>query len=749
MYTAAPVDTAHAHKPFIPADQSIAELTPRALILGTILGILFGASSVYLALKVGMTVSASIPIAVLSITIFRLFGRATILENNIVQTTGSAGESIAAAATFTIPALLIMGYDMEISLVMLVGILGGVLGILMMIPMRKGLIVEEHGKLAYPEGTACAEVLIVGERGGTDAKMVFTGFGVGMLYKFLNVGARLWREVPSTTLSWFKGGSVAAEISPELLGVGYIIGPRVAGVMAAGGVLSFLVLIPAIQFFGGGLTEPLFPGLELIKDMDEMEVRNAYLLYIGAGAVAMGGIISVFRAIPTIVGSFQAGLKNIQMGAKTASDTLRTEHDLSPRVVILGSILLVVGLWLAPALRLNLVGALMLLVFGFIFVTVSSRITGEIGSSSNPISGMTVATLLMTCLIFVAVGWTGEGYRATALSVAAVVCVAASNGGTTSQDLKTGFIIGATPWRQQVAITVGALTSAIVVGYTLLFLNTSYTTYDARESATRIAAVEGAPSATSKGPDDRTYQVRYQRTPEGDLMPGKYLTDEDGTVHYFVNPGIAGTATEVDGHRVTKLDAPKARLMSLIIDGILTAKLPWALVLIGAFISLVLELCGVSSLPFAVGVYLPLSTSLSVFVGGMIRYASERATASSRTSIAETESSPGVLFSSGLIAGGALCGLLIAGLAAAQLTDVLDLSKSIGWLGEDNSFACLFFAALAATLYWVAIRPLNGGTPPGAPPSSPSSGAPASPSSGSPSPLPPAAPPDPEPPAAA
>lgn len=540
---------------------------------------------------------------------------------------------------------------------------------------------------------------------------------------------------------------MSAEISPELLGVGYIIGPRVAGVMAAGGVLSFLVLVPAIQFFGGGLTEPLFPGLELIKDMDEMEVRNAYLLYIGAGAVAMGGIISVFRAIPTIVGSFQAGLKNIQMGAKTASDTLRTEHDLSPRIVILGSILLVIGLWVAPALHLNLVGALMLLVFGFIFVTVSSRITGEIGSSSNPISGMTVATLLMTCLIFVAVGWTGEGYRATALSVAAVVCVAASNGGTTSQDLKTGFIIGATPWRQQVAITVGALTSAVVVGYTLLFLNNSYTTYDARESSTSVAALEGAAAETMKGPDGTTYQVRYVRTPVGDLMPGKYLTEDDGTVHYFINPGIAGTATEVDGKRVTKLDAPKARLMSLIIDGILTGKLPWALVLIGAFISLVLELCGVPALPFAVGVYLPLSTSLSVFIGGMIRYASDRATASSRASIADTESSPGVLFSSGLIAGGALCGLIIAGLAAGHLEGSIDLSGTIGWLGQDNSFACLFFAALAAILYWVAIRPAPGAAPPAPPPPSspPPTISPAPPAS--PSPPPPDSPP--EPPAAA
>ncbi|MBF0298239.1 MAG: oligopeptide transporter, OPT family [Oligoflexia bacterium] len=431
------------------------------ILLGIVLGILFGASSLYLALKVGMTVSASIPVAVMSITIFKAFShvfkirQATILENNIVQTTGSAGESIAFGVAVTMPALLILGYDMEITKVMLVAVLGGLLGVLMMIPLRWALIAKGHGQLKYPEGTACAEVLIVGEKGGTSAKTVFTGFGIGLLYKFLNVGAKLWKDVPEQAISWYKGSMFSTEVSPELLGVGYIIGPRVGCIMFAGGLLSTFVLIPAIYLFGSGALSPLFPATKLISEMSTHEIWKSYVLYIGAGAVATGGIISLFQSFPTIWRSLKAGLLGLKEsgvgGSNNGNKKKRTEDDISMKWVLTGSIALIIAIWLAPTLNVNIFGAVLIVIFGFLFVTVSSRITGEIGSSSNPISGMTVATLLLTCLFFVLLGWVGPDYRVAALSIAAVVCIAASNGGTTSQDLKTGFLVGATPKYQQIA----------------------------------------------------------------------------------------------------------------------------------------------------------------------------------------------------------------------------------------------------------------------------------------------------------
>ncbi|HEV3446977.1 MAG TPA: oligopeptide transporter, OPT family, partial [Gemmataceae bacterium] len=468
------------YKPFIPDSADFPELTVPAVLVGGVLGIIFGASSLYLLLKVGMTVSASVPIAVLSITLFRVFSkafgfrRATILENNIVQTTGSAGESIAFGVGVTMPALLLLGFEMEVSRVMTVSVLGGVLGILMMIPLRRAFIVKQHGKLVYPEGTACAEVLVAGEKGGATARMVFVGFGIAAVHKFLTAANKLWASEPSQLLySKGAGGSVvglrgaelSGELAPEMLGVGYLIGPRIASLMIAGAVLSYFVIGPLIATFGEHLTQPVSPAKELIGNMEPGAIKANYLRYIGAGAVAAGGIISMMRALPLIIGSIVAGLRDLRASRIAGAEvTARTERDLSMNVVLFGSLALVAALMFVPSLGLGptpwgLLGALMILVFGFLFVTVSSRLTGEVGSSSNPISGMTIATLLLTCLIFLVLGKTDRPAMLTALSVAAVVCIASSNGGTTSQDLKTGYLVGATPRKQQLAIMVGAVSS--------------------------------------------------------------------------------------------------------------------------------------------------------------------------------------------------------------------------------------------------------------------------------------------------
>lgn len=701
---APPADTDGGFKPYVSPHEHPRELTFRALLLGAVLGIVFAASSVYLALKVGMTVSASIPIAVLAITIFRVFGRATILENNIVQTTGSAGESIAAGVAFTMPALLLLGQDLELIRVLMVALLGGLLGVLMMIPLRQGLIVHEHGKLTYPEGTACADVLIVGEERGTNARVVFTGFFLGAIYKIFNAGTRLWKEAPGWSIPGFKGGSVAAEVSPELLGVGYIIGIRTAATMLAGGVLSFLVLIPAIKIFGSGLTTPMFPATKLINDMSPAEIRNAYILYIGAGAVATGGIISLVRSFPTIVNAFKRGLGTFletrQQKEAEPRPTLRTERDLPMSVVVFGTIALLLAIMAAPVLQIHPASAVLIVLFSFFFVTVSSRITGEIGSSSNPISGMTVATLLITCLLFLAVGWTGISYQAMALSTAAIVCIAASNGGTTSQDLKTGFLVGGTPRAQQIAISVGVITSALVIGWTLLFLNDAYTTVVPR-SYPAFTTTVAADAKVQKGPDGKPYHVHFQPQAVGDVPVGKYLVDDAGKIAFLVDPGIGGVVSEVDGKPVTKLDAPKARLFSMIVDGILSQKLPWGLVLIGVFLALMMELCGVAALPFAVGAYLPIATSVPIMIGGLIRYLVDKRRKAPASKESE-EFAPGVLLSSGLIAGGAIAGVLVAGLAGAGFDRFIDLTGVAGPLAESDLFALLPFAVLVAVLWRIA-----------------------------------------------
>jgi putative OPT family oligopeptide transporter len=706
------------HKPFIADSARIPELNLMTIVMGSILGIIFGASSLYLVLKVGMTVSASIPVAVLSITIFRGFSKifglrqATILENNIVQTTGSAGESIAFGVGVTMPALMILGYDMELARIMIVATLGGLLGVLMMVPLRYALIVKEHGTLTYPEGTACADVLIVGEKGGTTAKTVFTGFFAGFLYKLGNVGFRLWNDVPERMLGFFKGASVAAEISPELLGVGYIIGPKIGGVMMAGGVLSSWVLIPAIKLFGDGMTTPLFPATKLISQMSLHEIWKNYVLYIGAGAVTAGGLISLAQSLPTIIKSAGAGLgslKSAGLGKSAKSAPKRTETDISMKYVLLGCVLLVVLIWATPSLKMNLAGAILIVAFGFLFVTVSSRLTGSIGSSSNPISGMTVATLLLTSLIFLLLGWVGADYRVTALSIAAIVCIAASNGGTTSQDLKTGYLVGATPKAQQIGLLVGALSSALVIGFTLEVLNNASTIYSQLNlpkakvpnvsELTKMQRIGGSEGAHDKN----LYHVLHlAETPTtgalSGIAPGKYLIDDQGRFRYLVDPGINGALQKRDdGTSVTKFEAPKARLMSLIIDGILSRKLPWGLVLLGVAVAIMMELCGIPSLPFAVGVYLPMSSSTPIFVGGMLRWLVDRKT---KTSAADSEMSPGVLLSSGLIAGGAIGGIGLALLAINEgLGNALNLGAKVPALASSNGFAVAMFALLCFLLY--------------------------------------------------
>ncbi|HEX8709782.1 MAG TPA: oligopeptide transporter, OPT family [Pyrinomonadaceae bacterium] len=785
-------------RPYIPAKTIIPELTVLPLIVGTILGMIFGASSLYLVLKVGLTVSASIPVAVISITFFRLLSKfglrnATILENNIVQTAGSAGESIAFGIGVTMPAIMILGFDLEITRVMLVAILGGLLGILMMIPLRRALIVQQHGILKYPEGTACAEVLKAGasdesraaasqaerdkaaaadaEGTATGAKTILAGFGIGFLYQVAMGAFKGWRDTPEKVFNEpFKAGSLSAEISPTLLGVGYIIGPRIASIMCAGGVLAYLVLIPAIKFFGSGMTTALAPGTVPISEMGPNQIRSAYVLYIGAGAVAAGGIISLMRSLPTIWHGLKAGLQDLRGGQAVAGKRPRTDQDLSMKLVIGGIVLLIATIMIFPQLHLqwNILGALAIIVFGFLFVTVSSRLTGEIGSSSNPISGMTVATLLLTCLIFLIIGWTTPPYYVTALSIGAIVCIAASNGGTTSQDLKTGYLVGATPKYQQIAILIGALASALILGPILLKLNSAATVYVPRETFAPVTKNVGqlesgvplapyteearplqqgnyrllnnAPDAPSpvagldpgeylvdesgkiaykiernfppdlradmsqlggeeklEGPqgvsDPKTYRV-WQKIDTGGSAAQRFLVDEQGVPVYMVDPGINGThRIRPDGSAVTKFDAPKATLMSYIIQGILSRKLPWGLVLLGVMIAIVLEMSGIPSLAFAVGVYLPLSSSSPIFIGGMIRWLVDlylrrklrHKKLTEEELVAEGDKSSGVLMASGYIAGGALAGIVIAFMAGVPA--FADFNKSIeDWSTNNNPF---------------------------------------------------------------
>jgi putative OPT family oligopeptide transporter len=741
-------EPASAHKPYIPAETTIPEFTWSAVLVGAVLGIIFGASSLYLLLKVGMTVSASVPIAVLSITLFRVFSktfgvrRATILENNIVQTTGSAGESIAFGVGVTMPALLLLGFEMDITRVMTVSVLGGVLGILMMIPLRRAFIVKQHGTLTYPEGTACAEVLVAGEEGGSSARMVFLGFGIAAVHKFFTNALKLWSDVPSQRLYGqaaggakygLPGAAVSGELAPELLGVGFLIGPRIASLMLSGAVLSYFVIGPLIATFGAKLTTPVLPATTLIADMDPEAIQVNYLRYIGAGAVAAGGIISMLRALPLIFSSILSGLRDLRASrAAGAEVAIRTERDLSMRVVLLGSLGLVVTLMCVPSLGLGLslwglIGAVMILLFGFLFVTVSSRLTGEVGSSSNPISGMTIATLLLTCLIFLLLGRTDRLAMLTALSVAAVVCIASSNGGTTSQDLKTGYLVGATPRKQQLAIVVGAVTSALVIGLTMLALNAAGVHYTKKGLPTAQLTVSPDASREKVGrPYNETNAERNQQADDNEyyvvhvykgqypgVASGRYLVDAEGRAQYKTDIPIAQESKMMDnGLPAPKaFSAPQPRLFSMIIEGVLDRNLEWGLVVTGVLVALVVELVGVSALPFAVGMYLPLSSSTPIFVGGLLRWLADRRRGKT-ASEAETETSPGVLLSSGYIAGGTLIGLVIAFFAflPQRFNELLDLSPWLGptWNAVDSAdpkiAALVAFLAIALILLLVAAR---------------------------------------------
>ncbi len=754
-----------AHEPFILPETRMREFTARAIITGIVLGTLFGASSLYLVLKVGLTVSASIPVAVISLALFRMLSKlgirdATILENNVTQTAGSAGESLAFGVGVTMPAIMILGFDLELTRVLLVSVLGGLLGILMMIPLRRALIVKEHGILKYPEGTACAAVLKAGasaedrlhaspgaatemreaEAAGLGqapgARAIFTGLGIGIVYNVLNRAARLWKDTPEKVFGApFNGASVSAEISPELLGIGYIIGPRIAALMCGGGVLSYLVLIPMIKFFGEHIGAPVAPGKIPIADMAPDDVRGAYILYIGSGAVAAGGIISLLRSLPTIWHGLREGLRDVGFlnpgrGESAVGEVPRTERDLSMKFVGIGIVVLMAAIVSAPMLLdagigTKLAGAALIVLFGFLFVTVSSRLTGEIGSSSNPISGMTIATLLLTCLIFLLVGWTGSAYYVTALSIGAIVCIASSNGGSTSQDLKTGYILGATPKYLQVAILFGSFASAVVLGPMLLALNDSASTYIPVPSVSSEGLHVDPSTLTEhdriRGPqardDGATYLVWHRSDPAGGAAE-KYLVDPSGRAVWLVDPGINGTHFKrPDGSTVKKFFAPKATLISYIIKGILGHKLPWSLVLLGVMISLTLEMSGIPSLAFAVGIYLPLSSSSPIWAGGIVRwlvdaYNRRKHSAKNLTPeqlAAEGDKSPGVLLASGYIAGGAIAGIVIALLQGVPSLEAVD-NRFNDWATSSNplfngpnadALSMIFFLGLCAFLYLV------------------------------------------------
>mgnify|MGYP000455486617 CR=1 FL=1 len=659
------------HKPYIPSEVIIPEFTVKAVAFGAIFGILFGASTVYLALKAGLTVSASIPIAVLSISLLRVFGRATILENNIVQTIGSAGESVAAGVAFTIPALLFLSpgangdsyfnYTTIFSLAMC----GGILGVLFMVPLRRSLIVAEHGTLPYPEGTACADVLIAGEKGGSMAKVVFQGVGLAVLYNVLMKVFALWKEAPayiSSSTSTLPNATVSGEPTSEYLGVGYILGPKVGGIMVSGAIVSFIVLIPLLTL--------LVPEADIAADLralgrsDEWiasaagprKIYEAYVRYIGAGAVTMAGIITLIRTAPTIIKAVRESMA--AMSKKSAGGVaVRTERDIPMPVVAFGAIGLVAVIAVLPILPGSFGGkvvmAILMLVFGFLFVTVSSRIVGIIGSSSNPISGMTIATLLGTALVFLAMGMSGDAYQPVALSVGAIVCIAAANAGATSQDLKTGFLVGATPIRQQLGLVIGVVVSVLAIGVTMQLLD--------------------------KG-----------MAPEGSLH---------------------GIGTD-------ELPAPQANLMATVIKGVLAQNLPWGYIMVGAGLAVAVWLVGVSPLAWAVGSYLPFATSFTIFLGGLLRALVDR----KRGVEAGSDISSGMLFATGLVAGGSLTGVVVGALSGVKTEDAdgkrVDMIKALQHSGEawqaslaetvgtyaPDVVSALMFSLLGFVLYRIAMK---------------------------------------------
>lgn len=654
-------------QPLVPAAETQPELTLRAILLGAILGLVFGVASTYLALKVGLTVSASVPIAVVAIALLRpRGGKRAILEHNIAQTTGSAGESVAAAVVFTVPALIFLGYPMGIGATTLIALAGGVLGVLMMVPLRRYLIVKEHGKLRYPEGKACAEILRVGELGGTSAKKVFLGMGIGAVLKALQaifggvlttVGTKL-SAFFGTRLAYFDKAYVGCDFDPALLGVGYIIGYRTSLIMVAGSLMSSLILIPLIYTFGAQSPNLFGFGTMPIAEMGWNDIYKAYARHIGAGAVATGGIFSLIRALPAIRSALWNSAKGL-FGGKSMASTERTDRDTPLPILLLGAGLLVAMIWLTPMFEMPLVGALMILGFGFLFSVVSSRVTGEVGSTSNPLSGMTIAVLMGTCGIFLLAGWGDPVHKKLALMIGAIVCIAVSQAGTCSQDLKTGFLVGATPVRQQGTLVIGVLTSVMAVGWTAYGLNLASTRDEALgkpfvvaekllegRQRVEVRPEEGKPAAVGEQILVRLTLADFPADQK--LEPGNYLVDPTSRqVMFRRHDGIGGE----------RLSAPQASLMATVIDGILDQKLPWDLILIGAAIAIFMELLGIGSLTFAVGLYLKVQYTMPVFLGGLVRKVSDRI----YRRVPDADEEPeGTLYSSGLIAGAAILGVFAA-----------------------------------------------------------------------------------------
>ena len=715
---------------YISAEETIKEFTVRAVVLGALFGLLFGAVTVYVGLRAGLTVSASIPISVLSISILRAFGRSTILENNIVQTTGSAGESLAAGVMFTIPALIFLGFGAEFTFwrIFPLALLGGWLGVLFMVPLRRQLIVKEHGNLTFPEGTACADVLVAGERGGSFAGRVFWGLGLGGVYTFLMNTVQAWTSQPESRPSWFQGASFRAAITSEYLGVGYIIGPRVAGLLFAGGIISWLVIMPAISFYGqlAGNT-PIYPSTIPIPKMTPDQIWGSYIRPMGAGAVAAAGLITLLRTLPTIISALRAGLKDVRTeGAGESTAANRIDRDVPMRVVVIGTLVIIVMMWMLLTFHpmkgaqtswwQNLFAGVFVVVFGFLFVTVAGRISGLLGNSSNPISGMSIATLMATCAIFFVAGWTAPNYQVLALMIGGVVCIAAAIAGATSQDLKTGYLVGATPFWQQMGLLIGVTVSTLAIGTTLNLMNKGLEKYLPTEIPVNL---ETLPQGVKVERDSFVYHGKtytlINSLGSHEIPDGEYLYDPASKqIEFQWAQGIGSD----------KAPAPQARLMATVISGILNQRLPWRLVLMGVALVIAVEILGVRSLAFATGSYLPLGTTAAMFAGALVRMLVEATTKKKD----ESEASPGALFSSGLIAAGGVFGLLGIIINLLQDPEISnnvphwfswslrlpwrpDLfsfgPKLLGPLATNNFFGLVMFLLLAASLFYFARKKLD------------------------------------------
>lgn len=614
------MDNKKDFKPFISADKIVPEFTFTSLFIGILLAVVFGAANAYLGLRVGMTVSASIPAAVLSMGIIRvILRRDSILENNMVQTIGSAGESVAAGAIFTLPALFLWAADGVEGIeapglfeIFLIALVGGTLGVLFMIPLRKALIVEEHGVLPYPEGTACAEVLLAGEEGGSKASVVFSGLGIAAVYKFVADGLGVFPSSVNYDIKAYKGSAVGMDVLPALVGVGYICGPRIASYMFSGSVLSWFVLMPLISLFAGDAI--IFPGTKPISSLAPSELWGTYIKYIGAGAVATGGIISLIKSLPLIVKTFSQAMKSMSNNKGKAASGLRTDQDMPMPVVLIGVGVIAIAIWLLPTFPINLLGAVIVVIFGFFFATVSSRMVGLIGSSNNPVSGMAIATLLIATILLKATGLDGATGMKGAIAIGSIICIVAAIAGDTSQDLKTGFIVGATPKKQQWGELIGVLTSALAIGGVLYLLNEAW------------------------------------------------------------------------GYGSTELPAAQATMMRMIVEGVMNADLPWGLIGAGAAIAIVVEILRIPVLPFAVGMYLPLSLNAGIMAGGLVRLVVEK-----KRGLSEEKKKAaidrGILYTSGMIAGEGLVGILLAVFAVVEL----DLTKLLGGFSLGQIGAILIF----------------------------------------------------------